>query len=496
MMLALALVAGVLAALPASGQDSLDVRFVRNLPGGAIIDLDDHYRVGYDVHHFQDLQESSIGDSLWVVIYDNREPPWSTEIWRGLPVVGYGTMGVFYDAFELSDAIIKDSVLYALQSSFNVYDTPGWFLNCRIVCYDWRNEDTLSFQNFEWRADVGWPPPEVPSKPFTYPGGMVMRENGMLAVSLGVMGAYIYDYSDPRNPSEIGVISQSCGALVEVGGKLAAVAIDTTIRHNGRWNQVNPLLSLKLLNWDAPQITLDSIPMEPEWEPLVILRSSGSRLFWNDRRAPTNSVWAANIEDEFNGVIEIRPDSADWIRMTDFTVNGDSLLLSRSDDFELWNISNLDSPAFLGRIGDGDEVSFQRAAWHGEWIYRFEIPTLSENPGLIFPYSGFVRLYHVGPVGVERKEDGSTLNHFLLSSPYPNPFNARVTVPFDLPNPGSVTASAFTVDGRMVWFSRLGELRPGPNQLHWNAAGMPSGSYIIQLESAGTTRRAAVELAR
>jgi hypothetical protein len=87
-------------------------------------------------------------------------------------------------------------------------------------------------------------------------------------------------------------------------------------------------------------------------------------------------------------------------------------------------------------------------------------------------------------VGVEEASDPSTIpDEFQITSVYPNPFNPTVDVVMDLPSPGDVQASWYSVDGRLVDSQKLGKLNAGSQRFAWTPHNLPSGVYLLRLDT-------------
>lgn len=70
-----------------------------------------------------------------------------------------------------------------------------------------------------------------------------------------------------------------------------------------------------------------------------------------------------------------------------------------------------------------------------------------------------------------------------MGLPYPNPFNAMLTVPFELPQMSQVKITVFDVLGRAV-AELLNEQRPaGFLRVAWEASNVPSGTYFVRMEA-------------
>lgn len=72
-----------------------------------------------------------------------------------------------------------------------------------------------------------------------------------------------------------------------------------------------------------------------------------------------------------------------------------------------------------------------------------------------------------------------------LSEFYPNPFNARARVSFDLPSQSPVSIRVFDAAGRNVSTLFEGVRTAGRHSVDWNADGVASGVYMIRLETPG-----------
>jgi hypothetical protein len=89
-------------------------------------------------------------------------------------------------------------------------------------------------------------------------------------------------------------------------------------------------------------------------------------------------------------------------------------------------------------------------------------------------------------VGVPPAEDG-----FLHLEAWPNPFNPRVTVAYDVPTAAAGELAIFAVDGRRIATLLAGLVPAGPGQVLWQGrddAGrtVPSGTYVCRLAVGGS----------
>lgn len=77
-----------------------------------------------------------------------------------------------------------------------------------------------------------------------------------------------------------------------------------------------------------------------------------------------------------------------------------------------------------------------------------------------------------------------TPKSYVLYPNYPNPFNPKTTIRFDLPHADNLSLNIYDLNGKLV--QRLITNQPYPAGSHtveWDAAGVPSGVYLYQLET-------------
>ena len=70
--------------------------------------------------------------------------------------------------------------------------------------------------------------------------------------------------------------------------------------------------------------------------------------------------------------------------------------------------------------------------------------------------------------------------YFSIASPYPNPFNNKLTIPIEVKKHGEVRAEIFNISGQLLDVVHSGYLRVGTYELIWDAKNYSSGLYIIQ----------------
>lgn len=71
---------------------------------------------------------------------------------------------------------------------------------------------------------------------------------------------------------------------------------------------------------------------------------------------------------------------------------------------------------------------------------------------------------------------------FDLKQNYPNPFNPATTIEFNIPNDSRVVLKVFNLLGQLVTTLLDRELAAGQYRIHWDAANLPNGMYIYQIQ--------------
>ncbi len=88
-------------------------------------------------------------------------------------------------------------------------------------------------------------------------------------------------------------------------------------------------------------------------------------------------------------------------------------------------------------------------------------------------------------------EEAWTPSGFRLTGVYPNPFNSRAVVEFELKTSLEVRLEAYTLDGKQAAELFAGKTLSGRHRVTWDASGLPAGIYLIRLAdgSAQATRK-------
>jgi len=97
-----------------------------------------------------------------------------------------------------------------------------------------------------------------------------------------------------------------------------------------------------------------------------------------------------------------------------------------------------------------------------------------------------------------------TNNHFnytstvtsTLNSCYPNPFNSQIIIPYSIRDNGNISLNVFDITGRKVIQLLNGETVAGNHQITWNAEGLSSGIYFINLSDGKNTDTEIIQLVK
>ena len=79
-----------------------------------------------------------------------------------------------------------------------------------------------------------------------------------------------------------------------------------------------------------------------------------------------------------------------------------------------------------------------------------------------------------------------------LGSPMPNPFNPRITISFNVGQPGPVELNIYDLGGRCIKYLVSQEFEVGQYNRHWDGRDnsgsmMPAGVYLVRVKDQSTT---------
>jgi hypothetical protein len=106
-----------------------------------------------------------------------------------------------------------------------------------------------------------------------------------------------------------------------------------------------------------------------------------------------------------------------------------------------------------------------------------------DNPpgGSITPDQDFCGLYFEPTTAVDDKS--RMPSRFYLARNYPNPFNARSIIRYNLPGESDVTIDIFDILGRKVEILVAGHQPAGSHTVIWDAGENPSGVYFYRIQA-------------
>jgi hypothetical protein len=108
------------------------------------------------------------------------------------------------------------------------------------------------------------------------------------------------------------------------------------------------------------------------------------------------------------------------------------------------------------------------------------------TPERFFPKGGSGTGSGSGGIGTNDSGDRADVpSEFALGASYPNPFNPSTVVPFELAAAGQVRLAVYDITGRQVAVLVNTSMPAGRHTIAWDASGLPSGVYVVQLRAGG-----------
>ncbi len=83
----------------------------------------------------------------------------------------------------------------------------------------------------------------------------------------------------------------------------------------------------------------------------------------------------------------------------------------------------------------------------------------------------------------QNNESGFLFTDFHLKQNFPNPFNPRTSIRYILPEKCYVNLCVYDITGKEIAVLENGYRNPGEHELFFNGNGLPSGNYILVMES-------------
>ena len=168
--------------------------------------------------------------------------------------------------------------------------------------------------------------------------------------------------------------------------------------------------------------------------------------------------------------------------MTEFRIEGvggehDGKLLYWTNDWEHPPLLQLDPPLTF-QAGDQVRLSTTYDNQTDETI-RFGLLSSDEMQFMFY-------MYFTGELPTSNESPETHPDKFHLSQNYPNPFNGSTTINYYTPTEAKIRVRVYDVLGQEVTLLSNKVVPPGEHSVNWDAAGLPSGVYFINLEAGKT----------
>ncbi len=190
-------------------------------------------------------------------------------------------------------------------------------------------------------------------------------------------------------------------------------------------------------------------------------------------------VLAGHNKLRFGGTPDDAPDgvAARWTRNWYVDANGGDVDVRMSFDFGF----SPDDPA-------GDYVLLRRDGTSGDFSIVNEEATIDGNRVSFVVESVSNGYYTIGGKNITvATEDGAQPGEAALSAVFPNPFEREAQVALALERAQHVAVEVFDVAGRRVAVLHDGPLAAGEQTFTFDAADLPSGTYLIRATGNGFT---------
>ena len=165
-----------------------------------------------------------------------------------------------------------------------------------------------------------------------------------------------------------------------------------------------------------------------------------------------------------------------WSTATE-TENQGFIIEKKSDSLSAWDplASYITSSALIGQgtvSSQSDYIYTDSIVISGEtYFYRISGIDNANNVGVLDSLSITIQEVGLTPI---------VPANFIMNT-YPNPFNSSMVIRYELPTSGPVDMTIYNLQGLVVKHLINDTCEAGTYRLIWDAAGFPSGIYIIEL---------------
>ncbi len=137
-------------------------------------------------------------------------------------------------------------------------------------------------------------------------------------------------------------------------------------------------------------------------------------------------------------------------------------------------------------LGDDEWLTFlvSMLTYEGDNLVEIvnQVGDLFGGGGLVNSTQTLFEYDEVGSVDVE---DDVLPQRYALDPAYPNPFNPSTNLTYKMSEPGHVTIRVYDALGRTVATLYSGVQAAGEHRVTFDAAGLPSGLYVVRMEAEG-----------
>ena len=289
-------------------------------------------------------------------------------------------------------------------------------------------------QNVEYVASTLWT------------GVIDVKIVGNYAYCAFVDGLVVLNISSPASPSLVGQLYlHGSGIGIDVSGNYAYLADgDSGFQIIDVSNPANPTLAG---SYDTPSDAYDVFVLGN----YAYVADDYSGLQIIDVSNPANPTLAGSYETHYAWGV--------------FVLGNYAYVADGYTGLQIINVSNPANPTLAGSYDTPGTAS--DAYVSGEFAYVADGSSL--------------QILRFTPTGVE--ENHILPSHLSLSQNFPNPFNARTTIQYSLPEKSMVSIGIFDILGRKIETLAEGMKLAGEHQATWDASGQSSGIYFYRIKA-------------
>ena len=144
---------------------------------------------------------------------------------------------------------------------------------------------------------------------------------------------------------------------------------------------------------------------------------------------------------------------------------------------EIFSDDSLQGGVYEGSMVADEGGNF---SWTGTPGGPFVTATVTDPEGNTSGFSSPIRV-----TAFETETSNPIPADFYLFDNFPNPFNPSTTIRFDVQRPCRVTLEIVDVFGRVSAVLADGRYGPGRHSVRFDASGLPSGVYVVQIQMGG-----------